>query len=63
MRATDIIVELTGANPDEARLALDRYGSAKAAIFALLTGQESDQVHATLALHHGHLKNALKASV
>ena len=61
-RATSIIVELTEANPDEARQALDRYGSAKAAIFALLTGQQGDQVHNTLALHHGHLKNALKAS-
>jgi N-acetylmuramic acid 6-phosphate etherase len=61
-RATNIIVELTDANPDEARQALQRYGSAKAAIFALLTGLQDDQVHNTLARHDGHLRNALKAS-
>jgi N-acetylmuramic acid 6-phosphate etherase len=61
-RATNIIVELTGSDPQVARQALDHYGSAKAAIFALLSGQEGDQVHITLAHHQGHLKKALEES-
>ena len=60
-RATNIIVELTGASPQEAAHSLLQYHSAKAAIFALLTGLQGNQVHETLATHNGHLRSALQA--
>ena len=60
-RATNIIVEITGASPEQAAVSLLQCGSAKAAIFALLTSLEGDQVHEALAAHDGHLKNTLQA--
>jgi N-acetylmuramic acid 6-phosphate etherase len=61
-RATNIVREVTGVNQDEARHAIDRYGSAKLAIFALLSGiEDADEVAAMLDAHGGHLRQALEA--
>ena len=59
-RAINIIVEVTGAPDEEATVSLRRYGSAKAAIFSLLSGLEGDKVFEVLEEHGGHLKNALQ---
>ena len=62
-RATNIVREVTGASQDEARRAIERYGSAKVAIFALMSGIEDDEaVRAALAAHGGHLRDALAAA-
>jgi len=59
-RATNIVREVTGANPDTARQAIARYGSAKVAIFALLSGiTDGDAARAALATHGGRLREAL----
>ena len=62
-RATNIVREVTGASQDEARRAIERYGSAKVAIFALLSGIDDDEAaRAALAAHGGHLRDALAAA-
>ncbi len=62
-RATNIVREVTGASQDEARRAIERYGSAKLAIFALLSKIESDEAARTaLAAHGGRLRDALAAT-
>ena len=61
-RATNIIVEISGASPEEAAAALHQYNSAKPAILALLTGLQGEEVHETLAAYDGHLKSALEAN-
>lgn len=61
-RALGMVCEITGVDGEEAFLALQQYGSVKAATLALLTGLEGDAVHRTLAAHDGHLKPALQAA-
>lgn len=61
-RALGMVCEITGVDGEEAFLALQRYGSVKAAALALLTGLEGDAVHRTLAANDGHLKPALQAA-
>jgi len=62
-RATNIVREVTGASQDDSRRAIERYGSAKVAIFALLSGIEDDEAaRAALAAHGGHLRDALAAA-
>jgi N-acetylmuramic acid 6-phosphate etherase len=59
-RAANIVREVTGVGPDEARQAIDRYGSAKVAIFALLSGiTEDDAARGALDAHGGRLREAL----
>jgi N-acetylmuramic acid 6-phosphate etherase len=60
-RALTIVREATGAGPDEARAALAVHGSAKAAIFALLSGLSAAAVRQALAAHGGRLKDALRS--
>lgn len=61
-RATNIVREVTGVGPAEARAAIERYGSAKVAICALLSGiSDEDTVRAALAAHEGHLRATLDA--
>jgi N-acetylmuramic acid 6-phosphate etherase len=62
-RATNIIREVTGVGESEARQAIERYGSAKVAIFALLAGvADEDAARAALAAHGGRLREALAAA-
>jgi N-acetylmuramic acid 6-phosphate etherase len=59
-RAINIVREVTAASEEEARAALERYGSAKLAIFALLSGiRDADAAAAVLAAHGGRLRDAL----
>ncbi len=58
-RATNIIAEISGSAPEEAAAALREYGSVKAAVLALLTGLEGEDVHAVLAENGGRLREAL----
>lgn len=61
-RATNIVREVTGVDEDEARQAIERYGSAKVAIFALMSGvTEGDAARAALDAHGGRLREALAA--
>ncbi|MHA2962030.1 N-acetylmuramic acid 6-phosphate etherase [Priestia megaterium] len=58
-RAKNIIAELTGVSPEEAAESLQTYKTPKAAILALLTSTEGDEVHRMLNKHDGHLKKAI----
>ncbi|MED4796710.1 MULTISPECIES: N-acetylmuramic acid 6-phosphate etherase [Priestia] len=58
-RAKNIIAELTGVSPEEAAESLQTYKTPKAAILALLTSIEADEVHRLLDKHDGHLKKAI----
>jgi len=58
-RAKNIIAELTGVSPEEAAESLQTYKTPKAAILALLTSIEGDEVHRLLDKHDGHLKKAI----
>lgn len=58
-RAKNIIAELTGVSPEEAAESLQTYKTPKAAILALLTSTEGDDVHRLLDKHDGHLKKAI----
>ncbi|MEH6983723.1 N-acetylmuramic acid 6-phosphate etherase [Priestia megaterium] len=58
-RAKNIIAELTGVSPEEAAGSLQTYKTPKAAILALLTSIEADEVHRLLDKHDGHLKKAI----
>lgn len=58
-RAKNIIAELTGVSPEEAAESLQTYKTPKAAILALLTSTEGDEVHRLLDKHNGHLKKAI----
>ncbi|MEJ9301751.1 N-acetylmuramic acid 6-phosphate etherase [Priestia megaterium] len=58
-RAKNIITELTGVSPEEAAESLQTYKTPKAAILALLTSTEGDEVHRLLDKHDGHLKKAI----
>ncbi|MEJ5198170.1 MAG: N-acetylmuramic acid 6-phosphate etherase [Anaerolineae bacterium] len=61
-RATNIVREVTGVGEEEARAAIGRYGSAKMAIFALLSGiADGEAAAAALAAHGGRLREALAA--
>ncbi|MEW4265934.1 N-acetylmuramic acid 6-phosphate etherase [Priestia megaterium] len=59
-RAKNIIAELTGVSSEEAAESLQTYKTPKAAILALLTSIEGDEVHRLLAKHDGHLKKAIE---
>lgn len=58
-RAKNIIAELTGVSSEEAAESLQTYKTPKAAILALLTSIEGDEVHRLLDKHDGHLKKAI----
>ncbi|MCM3792041.1 MULTISPECIES: N-acetylmuramic acid 6-phosphate etherase [Priestia] len=58
-RAKNIIAELTGVSSEEAAEILQTYKTPKAAILALLTSTEGDEVHRLLDKHDGHLKKAI----
>ncbi|MED4236308.1 N-acetylmuramic acid 6-phosphate etherase [Priestia megaterium] len=58
-RAKNIIAELTGVSPEEAAEGLQTYKTPKAAILALLTSTEGDEVHRLLDKYDGHLKKAI----
>ncbi|MGG0479429.1 N-acetylmuramic acid 6-phosphate etherase [Priestia megaterium] len=58
-RAKNIIAELTGVLSEEAAESLQTYKTPKAAILALLTSTEGDEVHRLLDKHDGHLKKAI----
>ncbi|MBY0091223.1 N-acetylmuramic acid 6-phosphate etherase [Priestia aryabhattai] len=58
-RAKNIIAELTGVSSEEAAESLQTYKTPKAAILALLTSIEDDEVHRLLDKHDGHLKKAI----
>jgi len=58
-RAKNIIAELTGVSPEESAESLQTYKTPKAAILALLTSTEGDEVHRLLDKHDGHLKKAI----
>ncbi|NER42410.1 N-acetylmuramic acid 6-phosphate etherase [Bacillus megaterium NBRC 15308 = ATCC 14581] len=58
-RAKNIIAELTGVSPEEAAESLQTYKTPKAAILALLTSTEGDEMHRLLDKHDGHLKKAI----
>ncbi|MDD1512959.1 N-acetylmuramic acid 6-phosphate etherase [Priestia megaterium] len=58
-RAKNIIEELTGVSPEEAAESLQTYKTPKAAVLALLTSTEGDEVHRLLDKHDGHLKKAI----
>lgn len=61
-RATNIVREATGVGTAEAEAAIARYGSAKVAICALLSGiSDGDAVRAALAAHDGHVRATLDA--
>ena len=62
-RATNMVREVAGVSQDEARGAIERYGSAKLAIFALLSGiEDDDAARAALAAQGGRLRDALAAA-
>jgi N-acetylmuramic acid 6-phosphate etherase len=62
-RATNIVREATGVTAAAARQAIERYGSAKIAIFALLSGiEDGAAARAALDAHDGHLRQALAAA-
>mgnify|MGYP001028651251 CR=1 FL=1 len=60
-RAVRMICEVAGVGRREAEEALASYGSAKAAIFALLSGLSGAEVHEALVRHGGRLGEALRA--
>ena len=60
-RAQSIIVQITGVTNDEAQKNIDKFGSVKKALFAILSGVEDvDQVNKYLNDANGHIRNALK---
>jgi len=62
-RATNIVATVTGVSAAEARAAISRYGSAKIAIFALLSGiTDPAAAQAYLDAHGGRLREALAAA-
>jgi N-acetylmuramic acid 6-phosphate etherase len=61
-RARNIVREATGAGAEEAAVALERYGSTKAAILGLLTGLDVPRAHELLAEHDGRLRDAVNES-
>jgi N-acetylmuramic acid 6-phosphate etherase len=62
-RASNIVREVTGVSRAEAEQAIERYGSAKIAIYALMTGIDDPAVaRAALSAHGGNLRHALEAA-
>jgi N-acetylmuramic acid 6-phosphate etherase len=60
-RAQNIVCEATGISPEEAQTYIDKYGTVKKAIFAILSGIEDVKlVENYLEENKGHLRNALK---
>lgn len=60
-RAAAMVCEVAGVSHEEALAALASYGSARAAIFALLSGLAGPAAHQALAAHGGRLKDALRS--
>ncbi|KGX84630.1 N-acetylmuramic acid 6-phosphate etherase [Pontibacillus litoralis] len=60
VRSINIIIEATGASEEEARKALETYGTVKGAIVSMLTNLEGEQVFKALEKHHGHIQNIIK---
>lgn len=60
-RAQNIVSEATGVSMEEAQKYIDKYGTVKKAIFAILSGIEDVKlVENYLEENKGHLRNALK---
>ncbi len=60
-RAQSIITQATGVSNEEAQKYIDRFGSVKKALFAILSGIDSiEEVTQCLERNHGHIRNALK---
>ncbi|MFA5474177.1 MAG: N-acetylmuramic acid 6-phosphate etherase [Acholeplasmataceae bacterium] len=60
-RATRIVTEITGVNEKIAQRYLDRYGSVKHAIFAIMSKiEEPTKIKELLDQHHGNIRESLK---
>jgi N-acetylmuramic acid 6-phosphate etherase len=60
-RAQNIVMEITGVSIDVALEQLQKFGSVKKAIFALLTSIESvEEVNQYISQANGHIRNAIK---
>jgi len=60
-RARNIIMQITGISEDEAKEKIEKYGSVKKALLAILGGiEDKEEVEKLLAETKGHLRNALK---
>lgn len=60
-RAQNIVTSITGVSGEEAQKYIDKYGSVKKALFAILSHVESpEEVTRYLNQAKGHLRNALK---
>lgn len=62
-RAILMISQIAGVTEDAAEQAFNQYKSTKAAILALVTGLEGDEVYQVLSEHHGHLKSAIQSQM
>ncbi len=60
-RAQRIVTEITGVGPDVAQKYLDKYGSVKYAIFAIMSKVEDPaKIKELLDQHHGNIRESLK---
>jgi N-acetylmuramic acid 6-phosphate etherase len=63
-RAQRIVTEITGVGPDVAQKYLDKYGSVKYAIFAIMSKVEDpSKIKELLDQHHGNIRESLKYNV
>mgnify|MGYP000386246705 CR=1 FL=1 len=63
-RAQRIVTEITGVGPDVAQKYLDKYGSVKYAIFAIMSKVEDPlKIKELLDQHHGNIRESLKYNV
>jgi N-acetylmuramic acid 6-phosphate etherase len=63
-RAQRIVTEITGVGPDIAQKYLDKYGSVKYAIFAIMSKVEDpSKIKELLDQHHGNIRESLKYNV
>ncbi|HHU55197.1 MAG TPA: N-acetylmuramic acid 6-phosphate etherase [Acholeplasmataceae bacterium] len=61
-RGQNMVSEATGVSFEEAQKYIDKFGTVKKSIFAILSGIENkEEVERILNEHKGHLRNALKA--
>ncbi|HOI47082.1 MAG TPA: N-acetylmuramic acid 6-phosphate etherase [Bacilli bacterium] len=61
VRAQNIVMEITGVSREDARLAIEKFGSVKKAIFSIMTDIDStDQVNYYMNQANGHIRNAIK---
>ncbi|VEU82801.1 N-acetylmuramic acid 6-phosphate etherase [Acholeplasma hippikon] len=60
-RAVSIVKEVTGVTDDVAQANLQKYGSVKQSIFAIISKIESiDEINRILDMHHGNIREAIK---